>query len=174
MEKTTTRSKNLEERKKTPLKVKVKLHSRVWLIVTPRTVAHQAPPSMEFSRQEYCNGLSLPSPGDLPDPGIEPWSPTLRADALPSEPLGIPLVKTNIWWVLWLPCWLRWQGICPQCGRPGFDPWVRKIPWRRKGWPIPVLLPGELHGQRNLVNYSPQGCKESDMNEGTEHAWTST
>ena len=45
-----------------------------------------APPSMGFSRQEYWSGLPLPSPGDLPDPGIEAGSPTLQADALPSEP----------------------------------------------------------------------------------------
>ena len=50
--------------------------------------APQAPPSMEFSRQEYCSGFPSPSPGDLPDPGIEPGSPTLQADALPSEPPG--------------------------------------------------------------------------------------
>ena len=56
--------------------------------VTPWTVAHQAPLSMEFSRQEYWSGLSFSSPGDLPDPGIEPRSPTLQADALPSEPPG--------------------------------------------------------------------------------------
>ena len=62
--------------------------SCVWLSVTPWTVAHQAPPSMEFSRQEYWSGLSFPSPGDLPDPGIEPRSPELQADALPSEPPG--------------------------------------------------------------------------------------
>ena len=55
---------------------------------TPWTVAHQAPPSMGFSRQEYWSGLPFPSPGDLPDPGIEPRSPTLRADALTSEPPG--------------------------------------------------------------------------------------
>ena len=48
----------------------------------------QAPPSMGFSRQEYWNGLSFPSPGNLPDPGIEPKSPALQADALPSEPPG--------------------------------------------------------------------------------------
>ena len=57
----------------------------------PRTVAHQAPPSMEFSRQEYWSGLLFPFPGDLPDPGIEPQSPALQADALPSEPPGKPL-----------------------------------------------------------------------------------
>ena len=43
---------------------------------------------MEFSRQEYWNGLPFPSPGDLPNPGIEPRSPALQADALPSEPPG--------------------------------------------------------------------------------------
>ena len=55
------------------------------------TVAHQAPLSMGFSRQDYWSGLSFRSPGDLPDPGIEPGSPTLEADALTSEPPGKPL-----------------------------------------------------------------------------------
>ena len=50
--------------------------------------AHQVPPSMEFSRREYWSGLPFPSPGGLPDPGIKPESPTLQADALPSEPPG--------------------------------------------------------------------------------------
>ena len=67
-------------------KVKVKSLSRVWLFATPGTVAHQAPPSMGFSRQEYWSGLPFPSPGDLPDPGIKPRSPALQADALTSEP----------------------------------------------------------------------------------------
>ena len=49
---------------------------------------YQASPSMGFSRQEYWSGLLLPSPGDLPDPGIEPVSPTLEADALTSGPSG--------------------------------------------------------------------------------------
>ena len=53
-------------------------------------IAYQAPPSMEFSRQEYWSGLPFPSPGDLPDPGIEPGSPALQIDALPSEPPGKP------------------------------------------------------------------------------------
>ena len=68
------------------LKVKVKLLSRVQLFATPWTVACQAPQSMEFSRQEYWSGLPFPSPGDLRNPGIEPRSPALQADALPSEP----------------------------------------------------------------------------------------
>ena len=67
---------------------KVKLPSRVRLFATPWTVAYQASLSMGFSRQEYWSGLPFPSPGDLPDPGIEPRSPILRADALPSEPPG--------------------------------------------------------------------------------------
>ena len=66
----------------------MKLLSCVQLFETPWTVAHQAPPSMEFSRQEYWSGLPFPSPGHLPDPGIKPRSPTLQADALPSEPPG--------------------------------------------------------------------------------------
>ena len=70
--------------------MKVKLLSRVRLFAASRTVSYQAPPSMEFSRQEYWSGLPFPSPGALPDPGIEPWSPTLQADALPSEPPGKP------------------------------------------------------------------------------------
>ena len=70
------------------LKVKVKSLSRVRLFATPWTVAYQAPPSVGFSRQEYWSGLLFPSPGDLPNPGKEPGSPALRADALPSEPPG--------------------------------------------------------------------------------------
>ena len=50
-------------------------------------VAHQAPPFMGFSRQEYWSELPFPFPGDLPNPGIEPRSPTLQADALTSKPL---------------------------------------------------------------------------------------
>ena len=57
---------------------------------TPWTVAYQASPSMGFSRQEYWSGLPFPSPGDPPDPGIEPGSPILEADTLTSEPPGKP------------------------------------------------------------------------------------
>ena len=64
----------------------VKSLSRVQLFATSWTVAYQAPPSMGFSRQDYWSGLPFPSPGDLPDPGIEPGSPKLEADTLTSEP----------------------------------------------------------------------------------------
>ena len=66
-------------------------HSVVSDFVTPWTVAHQAPLSMEFSRQGSWSGMPFPSPGDLPDPGTEPGSPALQANSLPSEPSGKPL-----------------------------------------------------------------------------------
>ena len=54
---------------------------------------------------------------------------------------------------------------CLKCGRPMFDPWVGKIPWRRKWQPTPVFLPGESHRQRSLVVYGPWGCKELNTTE---------
>ena len=63
------------------------------------------------------------------------------------------------------PWWLSWYRICLQCRRPRFHPWAKKIPWR-KGWlSTPVFLPGDFHGQRSLVGYSPWGHKEPDMTE---------
>ena len=82
--------------------------SLVRLFVTSWTAAHQAPPSMGFSRQEYWSGLPFPSPGDLPDPGIEPRSPALQADALTSEPPGKP------WTWVWANSWRLWST-----GKPG-------------------------------------------------------
>ena len=70
--------------------------SRVRFFATPWTVAYQAPPSRGFSRQEYWSGLPFPSPGDLPDPGIEPRPPVLEADALTSEPPGKPSSVTQL------------------------------------------------------------------------------
>ena len=94
-----------------PHTVKVKSLSRVRLFVTLWTIARQALLSMGFSRQEYWSGLPFPSPGDLPDPGIEPRSPALRADALTSEPPGKPShtvsqgkrvdLLSSIWTSLW-------------------------------------------------------------------------
>ena len=62
--------------------------------------------------------------------------------------------------ILGLPLWLSWETICLQCGRPGFDPWVGNIPWRRERLPTPVFWPGEFRGL-----YSPWGRKESDTTE---------
>ena len=69
-----------------------------------------------------------------------------------------------------LPTWCTGKEPACQCRRHkrlGFDPWVRKIPWRRKWQPTPVFLPGKSHGQRSLEGYIPWGHKESDT---TEHA----
>ena len=73
--------------------MKVKSLGRILLFATPWTIAYQASLSMGFSRQEYWSGLPFPSPGDLPNPGIEPGSPALEADALTSEPPGKPCNK---------------------------------------------------------------------------------
>ena len=67
--------------------------SRIQLVVTPWTLARQPPLSMGFSRQEYWSGLPFSFPGDFPNPGFEPGSPTLQADSLPSEPPGKPQVR---------------------------------------------------------------------------------
>ena len=74
------------------MRVKV---TQVRLFATPWTAAHQAPLSMGFSRQEYWSGLPFPSPGGLPNPGIEPRSPALQADALTSEPSGKRVANTR-------------------------------------------------------------------------------
>ena len=66
---------------------------------------------------------------------------------------------------LWLPWWLRQLRICLPCGRPVFDPWIGKIPWKREWQPTTVFLPGKSYGQGSLVGYSPWGIKESDMTE---------
>ena len=64
------------------------------------------------------------------------------------------------------PCWLSWQRIFLQYRWPRFDPWIRKIPCRRKWQPTPVFLHGKSHRQRSLAGYHPWGCKELDT---TEH-----
>ena len=78
-----------------------KVLSRVQLFVTPWAVDCQAPLSMEFSRQEYWSGLPFPSPGDLPNPGIKPRSPTLQADSLPSVPPGKPINAVTYVFTKW-------------------------------------------------------------------------
>ena len=86
------------------------------LFAIPRTVTYQSPPSMEFSRQEYRSGLPFPTRGDLSDPRIKPGSPTLQADALPSEPAGKPQTKTlfpNQWSLIPIKAhlWRSWEGL---------------------------------------------------------------
>ena len=72
-----------------------RLLSHVRLFVTPWTAARQAPLSLGFSRQEYWSGLPCPPPGDLPNPGIEPRSPALQVDSLPTELPGKPIIHNK-------------------------------------------------------------------------------
>ena len=160
--------------------------SRVRLFVIPWTVAYQAPPSMGFSRQEYWSELPFPSPGDLPNPGIEPESPEFQADTLTSEPPGKPdstkLVtkKRKQTEKLPPPPKFGWIEIyfnhiifsCRFFAQEGtkallsplclildkFALGVASTPSRRRQWhPTPVLLPGKSHGRRSLKGCSPWG-----------------
>ena len=109
------------------------------------TVAHQAPPSMGFSRQEYWSGVPFPSPGDLHNPGIKPRSPTSQADTLTSAPPGKPLntvsQKTSYRdtelhiqvLTIKIPREERKPGWKKKGEEPGEEGW--------RGWPYRCLLP---------------------------------
>ena len=155
--------------------------------------------------------VAIPSPGDLPDPGIEPESPALAHvffttespeklifhsgcfnkipdDLAASSPrtagagssklhsLHMHCVRDAFFWHFCLAGSWGFPGgkesacHCRKHKRFGFDPWVRKIPSRRKWQPTSVFLPGESHRQRSLARYSPWGRKESDMAKATSHA----
>ena len=75
------------------------------------------------------------------------------------------VVNINAKWLTDFPGGSDSKSICLQWGRPGFDPWVGKIPWRRQWHPTTVLLPGKSHGQRSLAGCSPWGHRESDTPE---------
>ena len=150
------------------------------LFAAPWTVAHQTPPSMEFSRQEYWNRLPFPPPEVHPDPGIKPtspMSPVLQVDSLllshqrspfvimggnKNEEFTLMLTSLPSWEMFWLFhikgelfWWSRRWRIHLQCRRLmgcGFDPWVGKIPWKREWQSTPVFLPIEFHGQKSLVD----------------------
>ena len=127
------------------IQVKVKLPSHVWLLATPWTAAYQAPPSMEFSRQEYWSGLPFPPPEDLPNPGIEPASPVFPVFEADSSPLKKPQAG--------LPWWLRVKASACNVGDLGSIPGLGRYP-------------GELNG--NPLQYS---CLENPMDGG---AWWAT
>ena len=88
----------------------------------------------------------------------------MQADDLLTELLGKLAVLSK----MGLPRWCSGKESACQCRRHKrlrFDPWIGKIPWGRKWQPTLVFLPGKFHEQRSLVDYSPWGCKESDMTE---------
>ena len=125
----------------------------------PHGLARQATLSIEFSRQEYRSGLPFSSPGDLPNPGIQPMSSASQTDSLPFELPGKPI---KLWMCIninGLPWFLSFKESSCQCGGGGFYPWVRKTPWIRKWPPTPVFLPRNSHGPRSLEGYSPWAHK---------------
>ena len=97
-------------------------------------------PDSSVGKESTCNAGD---PGSIPG---------LRRST--GEGIGYPLQYS------WLPLWLRWLRIHLQCGRPGFNPWAGKIPWRRERLPTPVFWSGEFHGQ-----YNPRDPKELDTTE---------
>ena len=131
---------------------------------------------MEFSRPDYWSGWLFPSPGDLPNPGVEPRSPTLEADSLPAEPQGVSpaidvykiisrsAVLCELGHTESYSSGLREKLDLLHCyfsngssdsKESTFHPWVRKIPWHREWLPTPVFLPGKSLGQRSQAGYSP-------------------
>ena len=100
---------------------------------------------------------TLPDPHGLqPTRLLHPWDFPGKSTGVVCHCLTVYfLAYSRITW--WFPCWLSWERILLQCGRPGLNPWVGKIPWRRERLPTPVFWPGEFHGM-----YSPWGRKEHD------------
>ena len=150
----------------------------VWLFVTSWTVAHQAPLSIELSRQEYWSRLPFSTPGNLSNPGSNLCLLHCQADSLPLCHLkkcywSWSRINIHLCWKLdrssqYLAISKRLDegfpgGIsdkepscqCKRHKRRGFNPWVRKTPWRRAWEPTPIFLPGKFHGQRSLACYSP-------------------
>ena len=138
----------------------MKLLSHVRLFATPWTVAYQAPPSMRFSRQEYWSGLPFPSPGDLPYPGIEPWSPALQADTLTSQPPGKPnkvhLVKAMVFPVVMYGYESRTIKKAEHRRTDAFELWC----WRRF---LRVLWTSRRSNQSILKEISPECSLEGQM-----------
>ena len=127
-----------------------------------------------FSRQEFWSGLPFPSPGYLPNPGIESRSPALWADTLPSEPPGKLVyicvcvdthTHTHAHTHTHMAHSIKETSL--QCRRPDFNPRVGKIPWRKEWISTSVFLPGKFHEQRSPVGYSPWDHKELDTTEAT-------
>ena len=122
--------------------------SHVQLFTNPWTVAHQAALSMEFSEQQYWSELPLPSPGDVPHPGIEPQSPALQADSLWSKPH--PLFK-------FYPV--------PSCQKvSGNNNYILRADWSAEStWMIPGIHCQRHHNLRHVNNVKKQGHRSDKM-----------
>ena len=137
------------------------------VFLTPQTDAAQEPQEQSdwhpqigcvwCSEESACNAKTWVQSLAWEDPhgqrslgGCSPWG---RKKLDMTERLSLSFSFKKVFW------WLGSERICLQHGTPGFDPWVGKIPWRRAWPPGPVLRPGDSHGQRSLVGYSPWVAK---------------
>ena len=106
---------------------------------------------------------------ELENQNIEGWSPETHLNKAAGDSNGLWCLRTTVWDIS--PIIMGFPGDSVEKNLPanvrrcGLSPWVRKIPWRRKWQPTPVLLPGKSHGWRSLVGCSPRGHKESDTTE---------
>ena len=124
--------------------------------------AHQAPPSLGFSRQGHWSGLPFPSPAHE----SEKWKWSCSVVSDPQRPHGLQPPRLLRPWEfagkstgVGCHCDKEPTCQCRRCKRCRFDPWVKKIPWRKAQQPTPVFLPEESHGQRSLAGYSPWVAK---------------
>ena len=137
-------------------------HSVVSLFATPWTVACQGPSSMEFPRQEFWSGFPFPSPGYLPDPGIEPGCPTLQADALSSEPPGKPP------WRIRVPIPPSRDSLKGKCSRnqaqsltglwPSTPAWFLGHSYPQPRWRVPHSGLGLWDGLAKLITLTLGSC----------------
>ena len=129
---------------------------------------------MGFSRQEYWSGFPFPSPGDLPNPGIKPWSPTLWADSLRSELPGkpkntgedVPELGIKPYIYILIGGSDTEESAC-NAGDLGSIPESGRSPGEGNGNPFQYPYLENPYGQRSLVDYSPGDLKELDMTEAT-------
>ena len=111
--------------------------------------------------QEWSSGSSVPVSSQTLTAGPQKCVQGLFINPNPCFGIWVLGIWIHLQWGIWvLGIWIHLQ-----CGRPGFNSWVGKIPWRSAWQPTPVFLPGESHGLRSLVGYSPWGLKESDTTE---------
>ena len=106
------------------------LFTRVWLCATQWTVAHQTPLSMGFFKKEHQSGLPCPSPGDLPDPGIKPGSPSLQVGSLSLSRWGSPMTTDKMKIIKYS----DYSYICWETCESRIDGNLTSTQWEKKRW----------------------------------------